>query len=343
MSAAVYEPVVVWSDRLELGEGVRWVDGRIVLVDILSGRLLAEPAGDPGRTGPLDVLARLTVPLGAVAPVEGRPGTWVAAAGPGVCLLDADGTTRWLARPEEAAAGNGAEHDGGSDGAGGTGGAPAAATRMNDGTADPHGRFWAGSMAYDATEGAGSLYRLDRDGTLTRVLHGITVPNGPVFSADGTTLYLAESALGRIRSCPVDPVTGEVGALSVFATLDAGGPDGMAVDQEGGVWTAVWGQGEVHRYGPDGRLDRVVSVPASQPAGVCLGGEDGRTLYVTSARTGLTRPGPLDGAVFAVRVGIPGLPTAAYRPDAPGAGTPDDAAAGGTRQRPGPARDGGPR
>ncbi|MFF2520544.1 SMP-30/gluconolactonase/LRE family protein [Streptomyces liangshanensis] len=288
-----YAPVSRWSDRLELGEGIRWVDGRVVLTDILTGRLLAAPPGDPGGTGPLDVLARLPVPLGAVAPVEGRPGNWVAAAGTGVCLLGADGSTAWRGRPEDGAS-------------------PAA--RMNDGAADPHGRFWAGSMAYDAVDGAGSLYRLDRDGTLTRVLTGITVPNGPAFSADGTVLFLADSARGVIRTYPVDPATGGLGEPSVLTTLGRGSPDGLAVDREGGLWTAVWGEGAVHRYRADGTLDRVVALPAAQPAGVCLGGDDGRTLYVTSARVGLARPGPLDGAVFAVRVEVPGPPTASYRP-----------------------------
>ncbi|MFD8966125.1 SMP-30/gluconolactonase/LRE family protein [Streptomyces sp. NPDC059568] len=293
---------VHWPDRLELGEGIRWIDGRIVLVDILAGRLLAAPPADRAGQG-LAELARLPVALGAVAPVEGRPGTWIAAAGPGICLLDTEGDgadgdaadgVRWLARPEDGAS---------------------VQMRMNDATADPHGRFWAGSMAYDGIEGAGSLYRVDRDGTVVRALSGITVPNGPAFSGDGRTMFLADSARGLIRRYPVDPVTGELGDPSVFTTLDAGGPDGMAVDAEGGLWTAVWGEGVVHRYRPDGTLDQVVPVPASQPAGVCLGGEDGRTLFVTSARTGLSRPRPLDGAVFAVRVEVPGLPTAPYRPE----------------------------
>ncbi|MEU3183328.1 SMP-30/gluconolactonase/LRE family protein [Streptomyces sp. NPDC006923] len=290
-----YTPAPRWADRLELGEGIRWTGGRIVLVDILAGRLLSAPAGDgPAETDRLDVVAELPVPLGAVAPVDGRPGDWIAAAGTGICLLGADGTAEWLARPEDSAA---------------------VPTRMNDGTADPSGRFWAGSMAYDAVEGAGSLYRTDRDGTVTRVLDGLTVPNGPVFSADGTTMYLADSARGVIRAYPVDPATGELGGPSVFATLDSGSPDGMALDAEGGLWTAVWGEGAVHRYRADGTLDRVLAVPAAQPAGVCLGGVDGRTLYITSALVGMSRPGPLDGAVFTARVEVPGLATAPYRPE----------------------------
>ncbi|MFI6558849.1 SMP-30/gluconolactonase/LRE family protein [Streptomyces sp. NPDC050534] len=273
-------------DRLELGEGIRWTGSGIVLVDILTGRLLAAPE-EP--TAPLKELVRLSVPLGAVAPVADRPGTWIAAAGTGICLLTPDGTQSWLARPED--------------------GAPSP-LRMNDAAADPSGRFWAGSMAYDADEGAGSLYRVDHDGTVTRVLDGITVPNGPAFTADGTTMYLADSARGIVRRFLVDAATGELGPPEPFVTVDDGSPDGMTVDVEGAVWIAVWGTGTVRRYLPDGRLDRTLRLPASQPAGVCLR-ED--VLHVTTARVGLTAPGPLDGALFTARVDVPGAPAAAYR------------------------------
>lgn len=279
-------PVAQWPDRLGLGEGVRAVNGRIVLVDILTGRLLSGP---DDRAAPLTELARLDEPLGAVAPVHRRPGHWIAAAGTGICLITPEGRSEWLGRPE--------------DGAG-------PALRMNDATADPRGRFWAGSMAYDADEGAGSLYRVDHDGTVVRVLDGLTVPNGPAFTADGAVMYLADSAKGVIRRYPVDPDSGLPGAPDTFAVFDGGSPDGMTVDAEGALWTAVWGTGTVHRYRADGTLDRQIRLPATQPAGLCL---DGDTLYITSARHGLTAPGPLDGAVFAVRVEVPGPPTAAYR------------------------------
>ncbi|GHH73001.1 calcium-binding protein [Streptomyces sulfonofaciens] len=288
--AAEAELRPLWSDRLELGEGIRQVAGRIVLTDILSGRLLGAPEG-VGQT--LELLARLPVPLGAVAPVAGRPGHWIGAAGTGVALIGPDGGTDWLARPAE--------------------GAPVR-SRMNDGAADPEGRFWAGSMAYDATPDAGALYRVDRDGAVHRVLDGITVPNGPAFTADGTAMYLADSARGLIRRYPLDPASGELGEGTVFTALGGGSPDGMAIDEAGGLWCAVWGAAEVRRYLPDGTLDRVLTLPAAQPAGVCLGGPDGRSLFVTTARIGLTSPGPLDGAVFTARVGTPGLPVSCYRP-----------------------------
>ncbi|GAA0688019.1 SMP-30/gluconolactonase/LRE family protein [Streptomyces malaysiensis subsp. malaysiensis] len=289
----IEDPRPTRPDRLGLGEGIRWTGDALVLVDILEGRLLTAPQ-DP--TAPLRTLAELPVPLGAVAPVAGRPGTWIAAAGTGICLLDPDSTTTWLARPEAAAR---------------------PARRMNDGAADPSGRFWAGSMAYDADEGAGSLYRVDHDGAVTRVLDGISVPNGPAFTADGRTMYLADSARGVVRRHPVDPATGGLGAPTTFVTVDDGSPDGMVVDDEGAVWIAVWGTGTVRRYRPDGELDRTLRLPASRPAGVCLQGD---VLHITTATVGLTAPGPYDGAVFSVRVGVPGPPAAEYRPAAGPAG-----------------------
>ncbi|MGW6906270.1 SMP-30/gluconolactonase/LRE family protein [Streptomyces sp. NPDC054940] len=275
-------------DRLELGEGIRWTGTDVVLVDILAGRLLSAPH-DP--TAPLRTMAQLPVPLGAVAPVAGRHGTWIAAAGTGICLLRPDGTADWLARPEENA---------------GT------RMRMNDAVADPFGRFWAGSMAYDAEEGAGSLYRVDRDGTVVRVLEGITVPNGPAFTPDGSLMYLADSARGVVRRYPVDPVTADLGTPEEFLTIREGSPDGMVVDVEGAVWIAVWGTGTVRRHLPDGTLDRTLRLSARQPAGVCLVQD---VLHITTARVGLAEPGDDDGALFTARVDVPGTPTPACRLD----------------------------
>jgi sugar lactone lactonase YvrE len=188
---------------------------------------------------------------------------------------------------------------------------------MNDATADPAGRFWAGSMRYDNAPDAGSLYRVDHSGTITRVLDGVTIPNGPAFSPDGRTMYLADSDRGIVRRYAVDPATGDLAEPETFFSVSEGSPDGMAVDRDGFVWSAVWGAGEVRRHGPDGTLDRVVPVPAAQPAGLCLGGPEGRTLYITSATDGLDHPGPQDGAVFTLEVEVPGRPADGFRP-APG-------------------------
>ena len=260
---------------LQLGEGARWVDGGLVLVDILAGDLFTHPGDGPA---PLRRLAHVDVPLGAVAPVRDRPGTWVAAVGDGVALLDADGGLDWLARPE-------GRHDG--------------RTRMNDGVCDPHGRFWAGSMAYDGGTPLGSLYRADPDGSVQQVLDDLVVANGPAFTADGTTMYLADSGratLTRYRvaddGTPTDPVVllhEESGAV----------PDGMTTDASGALWVAMWGGSQVRRYAPDGELLACLPLPASQPTSVALAG--GRAL-VTTARHGLDDPAPHDGLVLAVDV-----------------------------------------
>ncbi|GIH25862.1 calcium-binding protein [Acrocarpospora phusangensis] len=273
----------VWCPTdCELGEGARWVDGRLIFVDILAGKLLAASIDRPG---PAEELVRVDVPLGAVAPVEGRPGTWLAAAGQGFALLDqTTGHLEWIERPLP-----------------GT-------SRMNDGVCDPAGRFWAGGMAYDAAPGGGVLYRVDPDLTVTTVRTGMAIPNGPAFTADGKTMYLADSAAGRIDRHEVDPVSGDLGEPEVFALIEDGSPDGMTVDEEGHLWVAIWGGSEVRRYAPDGRIDRVVSLPTPQPTSVCLA--DGR-LFITSAAYGLTSGAPA-GAVFAVDGVIPGRPATPF-------------------------------
>ncbi|MEY9850128.1 SMP-30/gluconolactonase/LRE family protein [Streptacidiphilus sp. MAP5-3] len=296
-----------WRDRLELGEGARWVDGRLVLVDILAGRLLADSGGER-----LNILAALDVPLGAVAAIHGSRDTWIAAAGTGVCIIPGTGAVTWLSCPEEHA------HQ---------------RMRMNDAIADPSGRLWVGSMAYDTTDGAGSLYRVDRDGTVSKALNGVTIPNGPAFTDDGTTMYLADSARRSVHRFRVDPATGALSEreLLVDLTGSSGQPDGMTVDREGGVWIALWGAGAVHRYLPDGTLDRVVELPATQPTSVCLGGADGRLLHITTASYGLRAPGPHDGAVLTVTVEIPGSASASFRAEAPVAAILDAPAGPGAR------------
>lgn len=280
-------------DRLQLGEGPRLLaDGSVVLVDILTGRLLRLPA-DPA--GALAELAHLPDPLGAVAPLPSSgpgPSGWVAATGTAFAVLAADGqVVRSVPLP----------------------GLAGGERRMNDAACDPAGRMWAGTMAYDATPGAGALHLLDVDGSPTTVLDGLTIPNGPVFSADGRTLYLADSALGTVEAFTVDPGTARLSARRLLFRVDPGegGPDGMTVDAYGCVWSAIWGAGQVRRYAPDGRLLQVVNVPAVQPSSVCL---TGRQLVVTTASLGLDRPGEWDGAVLRAACAVSAPPAASAAP-----------------------------
>ncbi|MFJ6771881.1 SMP-30/gluconolactonase/LRE family protein [Kitasatospora sp. NPDC091257] len=282
--------VDVWAaGDHELAEGARWIDGRLVYVDILAGRLLEVP----GLTGPRTPreIARLDVPLGAVAPVGGRPGHWIAAAGTGIALLGPDGSPDWLARPED--------------------GSPVP-TRMNDGVCDPHGRFWAGSMPYDGTPGAGSLYRTDHDGSVHRVLDGMTIVNGPAFNSTGNLLYVADSAAGVIHRYALDPDGNPTDHAEFTRTADGGSPDGMTVDTDGCLWVAIWGHGAVHRYHPDGTHLTTLRLPARQPTSVCLTPTGGH-LLITTARHGLDHPAGPDGSVLRAPVAAAAPPARAYR------------------------------
>ncbi|MFF2040844.1 SMP-30/gluconolactonase/LRE family protein [Kitasatospora sp. NPDC058170] len=291
MEADDWQPC--FPGRYQLGEGARWHEGRLYFVDLLRGTLYSWGPGDDPRRPRCE--AELDVPLGAVAPVAGRPGQWIAAAGPGVALLRPGAEPRWVARPEE--------------------GAPRP-MRMNDAACDPQGRFWATSMAADAAPGRGSLYRIDRDGSAHRVLTGLTVPNGPAFDPSGTTLHLADSARGLIVSHDVDPDSGLLGPARPFVRLGPGEgrPDGMTVDDRGHLWVALWGAGRVHGYDPQGRLGAVVPVPTPHVSSVAFGG--GR-MHVTTALHRLADPGPSAGAVLGRPSPVTAPPVAAFRPEFP--------------------------
>ncbi|MGW6558559.1 SMP-30/gluconolactonase/LRE family protein [Streptomyces hydrogenans] len=276
--------------RFRLSEGARWMGGSLLFVDLLRGDLYRIHGVGGGSPEPL---LRLTMPLGAVAPVaDGPPGRWIVAAGPGIALTDARGALHWLARPGER---------------------PDRAMRMNDGGCDPAGRFWAGSMEVHAATGAGSLYRTEPDGTVHEVLDGLTVPNGPVFTADGRLMYLADSARGTINRHTVDPATGTLGPPEPFAFFPPaeGRPDGMAVDDDQNLWVALWGAGHVLCLGPDGTRLRALPLPTPHTSSVAFGGG---LMYVTTALHRLERPGPLDGAVLAAATNVTAPPVLPYGP-----------------------------
>ncbi|CCH88446.1 Gluconolactonase [Modestobacter italicus] len=179
--------------------------------------------------------------------------------------------------------------------------------RMNEGGCDPDGRFYCGSMAYDQRPGAASLYRLDPDGTVHVVLEGVTVSNGLEWSPDGALVYYNDTATYSIAVFDYHRDAGLTGRR-VLATLD-NRPDGLTVDAEGGVWTALSDGGAVRRYTADGRLDAVIEVPARKVTACTFGGERLDELFITTSREGL-EPGddPLAGALFRAVPGVTGVP-----------------------------------
>jgi D-xylono/L-arabinono-1,4-lactonase len=155
--------------------------------------------------------------------------------------------------------------------------------RFNDAIADPEGRVFAGVMG-----GNGKLVRFDVDGSMTVMMEGVGIPNGMGFTPDLSGMYFTDSTLRKIYYFDYDRKTGSLENRRVFAEIprDQGVPDGLTVDSEGFVWTAVWFGSRVKRYAPNGRLDHEVSFPVTQTSAVAFGGPELTDLYVTSAAFG---------------------------------------------------------
>jgi len=185
--------------------------------------------------------------------------------------------------------------------------------RSNDGGVDLAGRFWVGTMDDAEEHLSGALYRVDPDWTCTRVLDGLAIPNTVAVSPDGGTFYFGDSREQAVYAFDLDQAGHIARQREFFDTrgTDAS-PDGSAVDAEGGLWNAQWGAWRVVRYDAEGVMDRVVALPVEQPTSCAFGGPNLDTLYVTSARVGLSGEAleaqPLAGSLFAIRTRVPGLP-----------------------------------
>ena len=160
--------------------------------------------------------------------------------------------------------------------------------RFNDGACSPAGTLYAGTMGVDGKGAAGRLLRIGSDGDVTTVLRQVGISNRLAFSPDGAHAYYVDTATGRIdifdnaddhlvRRRPFVDVSSDCEAEGLV-----GVPDGLCVDQQGCVWVAVWGASRVHCYTPAGRLERVLTVPATKVSACTFGGPDLSTLYVTT-------------------------------------------------------------
>jgi sugar lactone lactonase YvrE len=277
---------LVLDAKAELGEGPVWdaAAARLLWVDILQGRVHRfDPAS--GR----DEIRDVGRPVGAVTP--SRDGSLVMATSRGFERLDWEtGRVSMIAEVEADVNGN----------------------RMNDGACDPAGRFWAGTMPLDEKGATGSLYRLDPDGQVSRMVGDISISNGIAWSDDARVMYYVDSPTRRIDVFDYDLATGAIANRRELVRIarDAGYPDGLVLDADGFIWLALWAGSALHRYAPDGSLDRAVKVPATHPTKPAFGGAALDELYVTSATIGLKRAGksvqPHDGGLFRLRPGVRG-------------------------------------
>jgi xylono-1,5-lactonase len=182
--------------------------------------------------------------------------------------------------------------------------------RLNDGFVDAAGHLWFGSMDDGERAATGALYRWSGRGTPVKQDDGIVITNGPATSPDGKSLYHTDT-LGRVVYVFDLGADGSLSNKRDFARIDDGYPDGMAVDADGNVWIALFGGWGIRRYSRQGVLTGFVRMPCANVTKLAFGGDDLRTVYVTTARKGLDEAAraaqPLAGSLFAFRVDRPGL------------------------------------
>ncbi|WP_416208582.1 SMP-30/gluconolactonase/LRE family protein [Acidovorax sp.] len=283
---------VVEADA-QLGEGLVWSvrEQALYWLDILGCRLYRlDPA-----TG-LQTQWSFDEEISALAERRDAPGLIITLRR-GFALFDpaTDSAPHYLHQPEAELPGN----------------------RFNDGKCDAQGRFWGGSMDFDCKLPTGALYRYDPDGRCTRHDEGFVVTNGPTWAtANGREwLYFNDTLSSITWRYDFDAAAGTISNKQVWKryTPEEGLPDGMTTDAQGRLWIAHWGGHCVTCHDPETaeELGRVV-LPASQVTTCAFGGADLRTLFITTARVGLTpaqlATEPLAGSVFAVEIDSPGVP-----------------------------------
>ena len=192
--------------------------------------------------------------------------------------------------------------------------------RSNDGASDIKGRFWFGTMQNNLdeegqdipiTKNSGSLYRLNTDLTLDKIESNLGIPNTFIWNPDNTKFYFTDSMEGIIYSYDFNEKSGEIKNKTNFATFNRGVPDGSTMDSEGFVWNCRWGGSCVVRFDPLGRVDRVLEVPVANVTNCVFGGKDLKTLFITTARQGLSKEyitkNPYAGSLFAIDLSIKGI------------------------------------
>lgn len=280
------EPALVLG--LDLGEGPLWDDASrtLVFVDSTTGDIFRfDPAsGEHGRT-------RTGAVVGAAVPR--RRGGFAASSVDGVLAVEEGADRSSLLVP--------VERD--------------RSSRLNDAKCDSRGRMFTGSFSIPFARGANALYRIDPDYTVTTVVTGVTVSNGMAWNADETLFYYVDTSSRGIDAFDYNIETGSLSNRRRFADIDRadGLPDGITVDAEGQVWVALYLGRAVRCYAPDGTLAGVVELPVSAVTSCNFGGEDLRTLYITTARHGVPdeqlAQEPLAGALFRCTPGVAGLPS----------------------------------
>lgn len=281
-------PDCIWNLKAGLGEGPVWSEAERALyfVDIVGCRIHRfRPGGGVDEQTSWVAPARVTF----IVPVEG--GGFLCGCEDGLRMFDpATGSFGALHQVE----------------------ADLGENRLNDGYVDDAGRLWFGTMHDPEHAETGALYRLQGYGdhpVPVLMDHGYTVSNGPTLDPVLRRIYHSDSSKQRIYAFDLD-ANGALGPRHVFAQIEHGYPDGMAVDVEGTLWVALYAGGGITRFRPDGSSNGTISMPCDNVTKIVFGDDDRRTAYVTTARRGVAEDvlatQPLAGGLFRFRVDVPG-------------------------------------
>lgn len=279
----MYVSSVIPAQNL-LGEGPTWsvANQALYWIDILNAQLFAwSPASQQTEQW------QLPEHIGSFGFLES--GKLIVALSSGLAFFDKDsGKVEWIARPEPNELN----------------------TRFNDGKCGPGGRFWAGTMCYDEDQVRGSLYCLHPDKQIEQKEHPVGISNGLDWSLDHQIFYHTDSPLRTIFAYDYDVASGHIQNKRVFAQITDGFPDGLTLDAEGYIWSAIWDGWCLLRFAPDGSIDKKIDLPVQRPSCCTFGGPDLNQLYITSARKGLSPEAlaqqELAGNVLMVEPGVSG-------------------------------------
>ena len=277
----------VWPLGAELGEGPIWLpaDKAVWFVDI-KGHKVHRYQPDTGAQRSWDAPEQVTF----LAPVEG--GGFIVGLKSGLHRFDPSTGSFTLMTVVER---------------------PDLDNRTNDGFVDQKGRLWFGTMDDGEQDVSGGLYRWDGQGAPSLRDRDYAITNGPAASPDGRVLYHTDSARQIVYAFDMTP-DGALSGKRVFARVENGHPDGMAVDAEGSLWIALFGGGRIDRYSPAGQVIGSVAMPCANITKLAFGGDDLRTVFATTAKLHLPPEErarqTLAGGLFSFRVQTPGLPQA---------------------------------
>ena len=297
MSATVHAPAInmknttvrrIGETRDRLGESPCWDAGALCWIDSLAGTLWRHhPASGATQRH------ELPAPVGSIAPCAS--GAVVAALKNSFALYDFESHALQILGIIDT------DHPD---------------IRLNDGKCDPFGNFIAGTMHINRQAGEpaqGGLYRLRPTGRIERIGEAFGLTNGPCFSLDGRTLYIADSTVRTIWAYDYSPHASLSNRRAFVHTETFGsGPDGATVDAQGHLWTVLTRTAKLARFAPDGTLERLVDMPCTHPTSLCFGGLGYASAYVTSISKSTHLEGnlPQDGGLFEVS----GLPAGGVAP-----------------------------